>query len=162
MSNSLLRTNKEIIQIYNKYVDKIYCICFMYMKNKPDTEDAVQNTFIKYMNCNKQFQNEEHEEAWLIITASNICKNNLKHWFRKNLEIDESYKLIKNNDIDETLNLLLKLPKKYKLIIYLHYYEGYKTDEIANKLNLNNSTVRSYLLRGRRMLKNIIEEDNSE
>ena len=60
------------------------------------------------------------------------------------------------------LDKILSLPKKYKLIIYMYYYEGYKIKEIANKLNMKDSTVKSYLHRGRNLLKEVIEEDESE
>lgn len=83
MKNSLLRTDKEIVQIYNRHVNTVYKICYMYLKNKYDAEDATQTVFIKLINYKKQFENEEHEKAWLIVTASNTCKNNLKYWRHK-------------------------------------------------------------------------------
>ena len=48
---------------------------------------------------------------------------------------------------------VLKLPRKYKNVLYLHYYEGYKTFEIAEMLNMNENTVKSHLKRGRELLK---------
>ncbi|MEG2457314.1 MAG: sigma-70 family RNA polymerase sigma factor [Bacilli bacterium] len=159
MSNSLFRSNKEIVEVYNKYVDKIYRICYLYMKNKDDTEDAVSTVFEKFIRANKIYENEEHLEAWLVLSASNHCKNSLKTWYRKNKNIDNEILPI-NDHTDETLNILLSLPKKYKIIIYMYYYEGYTSDEIATKLNINASTVRSYLRRGRELLKNILQKDD--
>lgn len=161
MSSSLLRTNKEIIQIYNRHVNTVYQVCFMYLKNKHDTEDAVQTTFLKLMKYSRPFQDSKHEKAWLIVTASNICKNHLKYWWHKNSDIDD-YVIKNNDDEDNTLELLLKLPDKYKTIIYMYYYCGYKINDIADKLNMNESTVRSYLRRGRNLLKEIIKEENNE
>ena len=69
MEKYLLRTEKEVGEIYNRHVNSIYRICFTYMKNKADTEDAVQNTFVKLLKYSGEFQNEEHEKAWLIVTA---------------------------------------------------------------------------------------------
>ena len=134
------------------------------MKNKQDTEDAVQTTFIKYLEYKGEFKDSEHIKAWLIVTASNVCKNNLKHWWRKTVDID-SLEEMSTTDITDNyflLDKILSLPKKYKLIIYMYYYEGYKIKEIANKLNMKDSTVKSYLHRGRNLLKEVIEEDESE
>ena len=64
-------TKQEIMEIYERHVKTIYRVCFNYMKNKADTEDAVQNTFVKLINCDRQFQNDEQEKAWLIVTATN-------------------------------------------------------------------------------------------
>ena len=75
MQRSLLRTNEELAQIYNRHVTTVYNVCFMYMKNPHDTEDMVQNTFIRLMRDPTRFESEEHEKAWLIRTAINLCKD---------------------------------------------------------------------------------------
>lgn len=153
MESSLLCADKEIAKLYNQYVDMIYQISFMYLKNKADAEDAVQTTFIKLLNYKKTFQNDEHIKAWLIRTATNHCKNHLKHWWRTNAELDTMYDYGKNDTKDETLEALLKLPEKYKTVIYLYYYMGYSTEEIAQILKQKHTTVRSLLSRGRERLK---------
>ena len=76
---SLLRTDEEIIEIYNRHVDTVYRVCYSFMKNKPETEDMVQETFLRLIASGKQFENERHEKAWLIVTASNLCKDSLKN-----------------------------------------------------------------------------------
>ena len=103
-----------------------------------------------------RFENENHERAWLIVTASNLCKNNLRHWFRKKRNSFEEYMgVLKYEDSHdfEVLDEVLALPDKYKTVIYMYYYEGYSTVEIAKNLDTGESTVRSQLLRGREMLK---------
>jgi len=136
----------------------------MYLKNIQDTEDAVQSTFIKFLQYKGTFKNQEHIKAWLIVTASNNCKNFLKHWWRKNINIDSlQEKFITFNEENKYIfEKIMNLPQKYKLIIYLYYYEGYKLKEIAEKLKMNDSTVRSYLRRGRNLLRDIIEEDDED
>lgn len=164
-ANALLRTDRadaNFENTYYKYIDMVYRICFMYMKNISDTEDCVQDTFLKYLNAEKTFKNDEHEKAWLIITSSNICKNKLKHWWNKRINIDEiSISTSLNCDSldkdDSILNAVLSLPEKYKLPIYLHYYSGYKTDEIAKILRKNPNTIRTLLSRGRNILKEKLE-----
>lgn len=136
----------------------------MYLKNIQDTEDAVQSTFIKFLQYKGTFKNQEHIKAWLIVTASNNCKNFLKHWWRKNINIDSlQEKFITFNEENKYIfEKIMNLPQKYKLIIYLYYYEGYKLKEIAEKLKMNDFTVRSYLRRGRNLLRNIIKEDEED
>lgn len=72
---SSLRTDEELVKIYNRHVDTVYRICFSFMKNAADTEDMVQETFLKLISCKKKFTSKEHEKAWLIVTASNTCKD---------------------------------------------------------------------------------------
>ncbi len=155
MPDILLRTNNNIAEIYNRHVSTVYKVCFMFMKSVPDTEDAVSATFIKLLESKKEFESEEHEKAWLIVTASNHCKNKLKHWWRKNTDISSipENEASLEDDKDEMLELVLALPEKYKAAVYLYYYEGYSSVEIARLLRKNESTVRSYLHTGRKLLK---------
>lgn len=154
-----LRTDEEIAAIYHRHVDTVYRICFSYMKNAADTEDIVQETFLKLITYGRQFQSENHEKAWLIVTASNACKDALKHWSRKteNIEncripadFDFSEDFSKDNEI---VDAILRLPVKYKDAVYLYYYEGYTTAEIAKMLHCPNSTVRNRLAKARKLLK---------
>ncbi len=75
---ALQRTGKEIGEIFNRQVDTVYRICFSFVKNAADTEDMVQETFLRLLSRKVIFQSEEHEKAWLIVTASNLCKDFLK------------------------------------------------------------------------------------
>ena len=80
---SSLRTDEEFVEIYNRHVDTVYRVCFSFMKNAADTEDMVQETFLKFISSRKSFASEEHEKAWLIVTASNTCKDELRRFKRK-------------------------------------------------------------------------------
>ena len=63
-------SEKDFVSTYNRYVDMIYRLCFSFLKNKEDTEDAVQSVFLKYIKTKKGFENEHHEKAWFIVTSS--------------------------------------------------------------------------------------------
>ena len=149
----LIDNDEDFIDVYNKYVETVYRVCYMYYKNKSDTEDAVQNTFTKLLESKKEYTDYEHLKAWLIVTASNICKNSLKHWYKRITGLDEIEELESPSPHRELLNSVLKLPSKYKIIIYMYYYEGYNSREIAKILNKNESTIRTYLKEGRSLLK---------
>lgn len=160
MPNSLLRTDRDFEQVYLRHVDTVFRVCYIYMKhNKMDLEDAVQNTFVKLIKSNKQFECPEHEKAWLIVTAANTCKNHLKSKWKRDVvlskEIESTHAEFSDSAVIQSV---MELPAKYKTIIYLYYYEGYKTNEIAKILKKNASTVRSMLLRARGVLRNVLEE----
>lgn len=154
MSMNLQRTSEEITQLYNEYVDMIYRIAFMFFKNEQDTEDAVQAIFLKLIEKNIQFKSKSHEKAWLIVAAKNHCKNAVKHWWRKTIAFD-TIKHAESEAMDDTslLDSVKKLPDKFKMPIYLFYYEGYSTKETAEILELNESTLRSRLAKAREILK---------
>ncbi|HHW47305.1 MAG TPA: RNA polymerase sigma factor [Clostridiaceae bacterium] len=159
--SSLWRTNKELAEIYDRHVKTVYRICFIYMKNQHDTEDMVQNTFIKLMKDNTKFQSEEHEKAWLIKTATNLCKDHFRSWWsKKRVSMDEAPELAVDTPLmDDALKMVLELPDKYKTALYMYYYEGYSTVEIAKILGKKESTVRGYLHTGRKLLKIEMEGD---
>ncbi|MDD3693348.1 MAG: sigma-70 family RNA polymerase sigma factor [Oscillospiraceae bacterium] len=161
MHGSLLRTNEELSQIYNRHVKTVYKVCFMFMKNRHDTEDMVQNTFIRLMRDKTCFESEQHEKAWLIRTAANLCKDHFRGWWSKTIGMDNVAEVAVDtpSNIDETLNIVLSLPPKYKTVVYLYYYEGYSTVEIAKMLKQNESTVRSRLYTARKLLKIEMEGD---
>ena len=133
----------------------------MFMKNVYDTEDMVQNTFIRLMKDKTCFQSEEHEKAWLIRTATNLCKDHFRHWWTKTVAINHVAKETVDQSfvMDNTLEEVMKLPTPYKAVVYLYYYEGYSTVEIAKILEKNQSTIRSQLHTGRKLLKIEMEGD---
>lgn len=160
----LSRTDKEIAEIYTRHVNTIYRICYTYMKNSSDTEDIVQETFIRLIKFGGSYESEEHEKAWLIRTAVNLCKDNLKHWWRKreNLEDYQNLQDDYNTKNDDTLEVVVGLPDKYKTVVYLYYYEGYTSVEISKILSKPQSTIRNYLHEARNILRTRLGSDLNE
>jgi len=164
MSKSLLRTDREIAEIYARHKSTVYRVCFAYMKNTSDTEDAVQDTFFRLIKTGTAFESEEHEKAWLIRTASNICKNALHNWWRKR-ENPEDYENLRDNgnvtgfEIGEVFGAVTELPEKYKTVVYLYYYEGYDGVEISKILGKPQSTIRNYLHEARSLLQKKLGDD---
>ena len=156
---------KQFKEIYLRNIDMVYRVCFIYFKgNKASVEDAVQSTFLQLLKKKMTFENEEHEKAWLIKVASNICKNMLKLKNNNNLSIEELDLEIKDTTKDTSyiLDAVFSLPDKYKTVIYMHYYEGYSGVEISKILNIPENTIYSYLSKGRSLLKDILKEDYYE
>ena len=120
------RSREEVASLYRRHVAMVYQICLVLLKNVPDAEDASQNVFRKVMEWDKPFQSPDHERAWLITAARNECKNQLKHWWRTR-RADESVlnTLTWEQPEDGALwELILSLPEKYRLVLYLHYYRA--------------------------------------
>lgn len=153
--DSSLYADEEIAKIYNRQYNTVYRICFSFMKNPEDAEDMVQETFLKLISSKKQFASEKYERAWLIVTASNTCKDELRQWKRRLEKITSLFQqeTVSQKEDDRVLEWVMALPVRYKQVIYLYYYEEYSTSEIAGMLHCPESTVRNQLLRGRRLLK---------
>jgi len=156
MKETMLCTGiNQIEDIYQRHVDTVYRVCFAYMKNVPDTEDMVADTFYKLVKSGAKFESAEHEKAWLIRTASNNCKNSLKHWWRKRSPIEDAAHIPGEGSpqVDELLGLVIALPDKYKTVVYLYYYEGHTGAEIAAILRKPQSTIRNCLHDARKILR---------
>lgn len=154
-----IRSREEVASIYRRHIKMVYQICMMLMKNVPDAEDAAQNVFRKVMEYPKPFRDPEHEKAWLIVTARNECKNQLKHWWRTSRAGAETLEHLtwEQTEDGELWEYILSLPEKYRMVLYLHYYQGYSTQETAELLERNPSTVRTWLVQARWKLKDILE-----
>ena len=103
----------------------------------------------------KESKEEEHVKGWLLVTAGNVCKNILKHWWRKNRSWQENEETKGRYDEYEIemLELVLNLPVKYKTVVYLYYYEGCNSVQIAKLLKKPESTIRTYLQKAKKLLK---------
>ncbi len=149
---------------YQRHVKMVYRLCFSYLKSTSDTEDAVQNIFIKLIKNPIPFEGEEHERAWLIRSASNHCKDVLKSAYRKRTEFDVPDLADTSADPGrgDVYEAVLALPEKYKDCVYLHYFEGYKTDEVASILERPASTIRSHLSEARALLHKMLGGDHHD
>ncbi len=154
-------SQEELAGLYRRRFGMIYQICLVLMKNVPDAEDAAQTVFRKAMERDEAFRDPEHEKAWLIVTARNECRNQLKHWWRTRRAGEEALDgLAWEEPRDrEVWDQVAALPGPHRLALYLHYYQGYTTGEIAQMLGENPSTVRSRLVQARRKLKLKLEEE---
>jgi RNA polymerase sigma-70 factor (ECF subfamily) len=128
--------------------------------HKQDAEDALQDTFMRYIAKAPAFREGEHEKAWLITVALNICRDMRRFSGRhrhENLDDLTGYAETKENT--GILETVAALPPKYKSVILLHYIEGYGTAEIAEILRLTVPAVKKRLQRGREQLKLEIEKE---
>ena len=148
---------RDIREVVIKYSDMLYKICLVILCNEQDVQDAIQDTFCRYLEKKPDFRNEEHEKAWLIKVATNICRDMIRFRVRHpKVSIDEVENILAAPEQRETLKELLELPIKNKTVIYLHYVEGYSIKEIADILGITESAVKSRLLRGRKQMRDTV------
>ena len=152
---------EELADLYERRFGMVYQICLVLMKNVPDAEDAAQTVFRRVLERGQSFRDPEHERAWLIVAARNECKNQLKHWWRTRRAGEEALEALTWEDPrdGEVWEQVAALPQAHRLALYLHYYQGYTTGEIADMLGENPSTVRSRLAQARKLLKLKLEEE---
>ena len=132
----------------------------VHLKNYSDTEDIFQTVFLKYVLHSKPFESEEHEKAWIIRVTVNACKDLLKSVFRsQTVPLDTLIETPQAQELQHTelLGAVLSLPPKYKDVVYLYYYEGYQTAEIAEMTGWREGTVRSRLTRARAKLGDLLK-----
>lgn len=147
--------------IADKYIDVVYRVSLSYCKNKSDAEDIVQNTFLKLLKTDTKFVDDEHIRKWLVKVAVNECKNISKSfWYRNITSFDELDKEPEytQSDEKELFEEVMKLPKKYSVVLHLYYYEGYNVKEIAQTLEISESNVQTRLMRARNKLQENLQE----
>jgi len=150
----------EIEEKIKKYSNMVYRVAYSILKNETDAEDIFQETFIKFYKNIEQMKSEEHEKAWLIRVTINNCNMLLrKKKIRKEDEITEEIPDT-HEEKEDILEVVNKLPAKYRLVIYLYYYEGYKISEISKILNDSEGTIKSRLSRAREYLEKMVKEEN--
>ena len=152
-----MRGEDELNRAIDLYSDTVKRICLIHLKNEADTEDIFQTVFLKYILSSVVFESTEHEKAWIIRVAINACKDLLKSFFRTHTvpleEIHEQIAAVSSDREGEVLEAVLRLPEKYRQVIYLHFYEGYTAPQIAEMLGRNVNTVYTYIQRGKQQLK---------
>ena len=151
-------TPEGLARSYERNVDTVWNVCITFLKNPADAEDAVQETFLRLLRSAPELGSETHEKAWLIVTARNVCKNELARARRREVPLEETEAHFVP-DLSDTLLALRSLPEKYRLPLYLYYYEGYSIKEISKLLQIPLPTVGTRLSRGRERLRQLLKED---
>ena len=154
MNNSVRPTDGQMKKMIDTYSNMLFKICFVMLCNEHDAEDAVQETFIKYLERNPRFESDEHEKAWLIRVAENICNNMIRFRVRHPaVALDDLREYCQDSGDLAALEFIMNIPAKYKTVLLLFYIERYQTNEIAQMLNLSETAVRKRLQYGREILK---------
>ena len=138
---------------FNTYSDMVWRLALSKTANSAYADDILQEVFLKFLRKKPKFTSHEHCKAWLIRVTINCSINLLKSAFiKRRADFDETI-AAQIEEKSEVYLEVLKLPEKQRIAIHLHYYEGYSIDEIATFTKSNPSTVKSWLHRARKQLK---------
>ena len=154
-------TDEQFTCLAKKYIDTVFRVALNYLKSGADAEDVTQNVFLKLWKEKKPFAGEEHIRNWLIRVTINECKTALHSPWRKSENYEYYARALTfplSTEQSDLFSVVMDLPKKYRIPIYLYYYEGYSTEEIASILSIPRATVATQLRRGRELLKTFLQE----
>lgn len=150
------------LDIFQKYKDDVFRLSYSYTKMVADAEDITQSVFIKlYRHKELLTRQEEEIKKWLVRVTINECKSLYNSFWKRKIfsfKQEDENKIVSNTQNNDVLVEVLSLPKKYRIVIYLYYYENYKLKEISKILNLSETNVQTILFRARRMLKEKLKD----
>lgn len=154
-------TKEEFEKTVDDYSDILYRCAYTYCSNRADAEDAVQETFIKYLNKSPAFRDERHKKAWLLRVAINTARDIMRSNRRRNeAPLDENTPDEKDSlSACEIWAAVAQLPPKYRIVVEMYYREGLSIEEIAAALGKGRSTVGDRLTRARKMLKEMYDRE---
>lgn len=156
---SASQTNETAARLLDTYGNAILRLAYAYLHNTADAEDILQDTLLKYLQAAPHLQSDAHEKAWLLRVAANLSKNKLSYnKIRQTDELEDSLVADEREDLAFVWQAVKQLPDAQRLPIHLYYHEGLSGKEIAAVLQIQESTVRSHLRRGREKLKEILKE----
>lgn len=164
--NSAGKENRSemIEKVIRTHADMIYRIAYQNTGNYDDAEDILQEVSIALITKNAPLHDEEYLKRWLIRVTVNKCRDMHRHKKRIKTEPLEEHTDKAAETKSEIWEELFSLHEKYRIVLYLYYYENFTIKDIALTLKKSVNTVSSDLQRARKKLKIIIteEEDRDE
>ena len=147
--------DEQFTRYAQEYMDMVFRVAFNYLKSRADADDITQNVLLKLYHADKPFESDDHMKHWLIRVTINECKKWMIAPWRRTEPL-EDYAATLPFPATEHSDLFFEvmgLPKKYRMVIFLYYYEDYSTEEISRLLKIPKATVCTHLKRGRERLK---------
>lgn len=167
------REEKDFLleKIMIDYGNELVQLAFSYVKDAEIAKDLVQNTFIKCYKNLESFRFDAQIKTWLYRITINECKDYLKSWHYKMVQvksfINETTKsiipstektVIEKYNKEEIKDTIFSLPKVYREVVYLYYYDSLTSEEIASVLGIPVNTVKTRLRRAKQRLGSLIKE----
>ncbi len=155
-----MRSEQEVTRAVEQYSDMVLRLCLVHLKNTTDAEDILQTVFLKYALNDKLFESPEHERFWIIRVTLNSCRDLLRSFSRSRTVPWEEVSLYVPDMTSSqytVLEAVWSLPKHYREVIYLHYYEGYTASEIGKIQRKNPNTVYTHLSRAKKLLRGMLK-----
>jgi RNA polymerase sigma-70 factor (ECF subfamily) len=152
--------------VMNQYGSSIVKLAYSYVKDFNIAEDISQEVFVTYFKCLDSFRGESSVKTYLYRIAINKCKDYLKSWNYRKVKISEMFgrvnadpkstpeqALIEKEYTVDLVGHVLALPLKYREVVFLFYYEELALKDISSFLQINLSTVKTRLTRGKELLR---------
>lgn len=151
-----VRRDEEIVA---RQGPRVYRLAFAQLRSKADAEDVFQEVFLRYVEKLPEFESPEHEKAWFLRVTLNCCRSLWRSaWHKRSAPLDENLPF-ETRDQWGLHQELLRLPKKYRAVLHLFYWEDMSTAEIAKVTGSTPAAVRKQLERARGMMKELIEKE---
>lgn len=151
----------EFREFYDRQVKRVYRLAMVMLGNISDAEDVTQTVFLKAWEKKPDFRDADHEIAWILTTTRNQCKDIHKSFYRRkraDLENAPEPQVTLETQMDsEIWEALQSLAEKYRMVLYLYYYEGYSVRELSVILRRRESTLQTQLATGRKQMKSLLE-----
>ena len=146
----------DVLYLFHRYRDDVYRLAVNYTRSPQEAEDVCQTVFLKLMDQGEITPGKE--KAWLMQVTVNECRDLLRSsWWKRTVPLEDAVHMSQTRT-DETISVLQTLDPKYRVVLYLHYYEQYTTQEISKLLKIPVGTVSTRLKRGRDRLKLLLKE----
>ena len=159
-------TDCNVKELFERYSDMIYRIAISYGNSVSFAEDAVQEVFLRYLKKTPKFETCEHEKAWFIRVTVNYCKSILSSaWLKRTCSIENAGEIavpFRQQEENELYAALCCLPPKYRIVLYLRYYEEYQVKEIAEILGITPNLASARLLRAKKIMKQKLLQEREE
>ena len=150
--------SEKLADLFRKYGDDVFRLAYSYLGSRADGEDVCQSVFLKLAE-GKTVLLPGREKSWLLTCAANLCKSQLRSFWRRNVgELDETLPFREQSD-QELWDAVMALPPKYRAVIHLYYWEGYDQGEIGEILNISRTAVQTRMSRARDMLRKELSDD---
>ncbi|MBQ3193280.1 MAG: sigma-70 family RNA polymerase sigma factor [Oscillospiraceae bacterium] len=144
--------------LFRLYKDDVYRLALSYTRSTQEAQDVCQTVFVKLMEQSNIAAGKE--KAWLMRVTVNQCRNLLRsRWWKTTVPLDDTLPEMRTRH-REVYYAVMSLQPKYRVVVYLHYYEQYTTTEIADLLKISQTAVTTRLNRARQMLKAQLMEVN--
>lgn len=145
----------DVMELFQRYQDDVYRLAVSFTHSPQEAEDVCQTVFLKLLESSDITPGKER--AWLMQVTANQCRSLLRSaWWRHTAPMDESIPAPEGED-GSTMQAVMALKPKYRVVIYLRYYEGYSTGEIAQLLKITPTAVTTRLQRAREQLRKALE-----
>ena len=154
--------NETFERAARSYGDMLYRVAFHAVGNRPDAEDVVQTALLRLYEHKGAFESDEHLKHWLLRVAVNESRKLLRaFWRRRVVALDEEWDAPapENSRGRELLEAVMALEGKYRVAVYLYYYEGCSVKEAAAVMGARASTVQTWLARAREKLRTALGDE---